>query len=199
MGGFMADETINKELLSGERVLWSGRPDTKKIFSSSDLFLVPFSLLWAGFAIFWEYNAITINITRSGLMGVVFPVFGGFFVVMGLYMMFGRFIYKFYDKKNTVYAITNKRILIVRGLFGKKVNALFIDKIDNVIKSNGSGGFGNIVFGNQQFGYGMYGNSGWPLSYGHGITAPAFYDIAEVDRVYDIFQHGRTAEVEGRK
>jgi hypothetical protein len=44
---------IQPELLSGESLLWSGQPLRRVIFHQRDLFTIPFSLLWGGFAIFW--------------------------------------------------------------------------------------------------------------------------------------------------
>ena len=45
---------IQPELLSGESILWTGQPNPRIVFHKEDLFLIPFSLLWGGFAIVWE-------------------------------------------------------------------------------------------------------------------------------------------------
>lgn len=74
-----------------ERPLWVGQPDPSKHFSSADRFLVPFSLLWASFAVFWEVSAIFVQPSGESTR-LFFPLFGLFFVVMGLYFVFGRFI-----------------------------------------------------------------------------------------------------------
>ena len=47
------DDAFRGRLLAGERVMWSGRPARGVMFTARDIFLVPFSVVWVGFAIFW--------------------------------------------------------------------------------------------------------------------------------------------------
>lgn len=94
-------------LTAGERVLWSGTPDSSVVLSPGDALLIPFSLLWAGFAVFWEYSALS----HSGAPGF-FPIFGGFFVVIGLYMVFFRFIVGNYRRRTTTYVLTTRRAIV---------------------------------------------------------------------------------------
>jgi len=85
---------VQPELTSGETVLWAGQPDTHVIFHREDLIMVPFSLLWGGFAVFWEAGA-------SGYWGTgahpsaqwTFGMLWGIpFVLIGQYIIWGRFL-----------------------------------------------------------------------------------------------------------
>ena len=101
-------DRIRAGLLSGEHLLWTGRPDPRVLFTAADGFLVPFSLLWCGFAIFWFVGA-----SRSAGLG--FASFGLVFVAVGLYFVLGRFIYKAHRKRVTAYAVTDRRVLVATG------------------------------------------------------------------------------------
>jgi hypothetical protein len=50
-------DVFSPELLPGETVQWTGRPNAAVIFHKEDWAMIPFSLLWGGFAIFWLLGA----------------------------------------------------------------------------------------------------------------------------------------------
>lgn len=178
------EQAFRDELLPGESVLWAGQPSTKVIFTKSDIFLVPFSLLWGGFAIFWELSVLRIAIDPRNYEGppAFFLLFGAFFVLVGLYFIFGRFIYKNWSKKHTYYAVTNQRVLVGTRGGGTQVQAAFIDAIPSISKSVRTDGIGTLVFG-----VGMYQNTGMEFfGANYGTIVPAFYDVPDAQRVYEL-------------
>ena len=96
-------------LIGDEYILWKGKPESGKLITSADAVMIPFSLVWCGFAIFWELTVLT-----SGAP-FFFALFGLPFVGIGLYLVFGRFFLTAYMRKRTFYVITNKKIIRLRG------------------------------------------------------------------------------------
>lgn len=181
----MNKDVFQKELLQGERILWIGQPDPSVRFAKADAFLIPFSILWGGFALFWEGAALTAVGASKDPAALIFPLFGIPFVVIGLYFIFGRFWYKAKKKKRTYYAVTDKRVLVLSDFFSRHFEAAFINSIPVINKSVKTSGTGTIIFGNTNFFATMYGNTGMDFfaSY-YGVSAPAFYDIKDVESVY---------------
>ena len=81
------ENTLTQSLDGGERLLWLGQPRSGIRLRAQDAFLIPFSLLWGGFAIFWELMALTATSKAPGPVAVVFPLFGLPFVFVGLYLI----------------------------------------------------------------------------------------------------------------
>lgn len=140
-------------LVDGEYVVWKGKPEKGNLLTASDLFLIPFSLLWCAFAIFWEVTAI-----NSGAP-FFFAVFGLCFLCAGLYMMFGRFLRSAYIRKRTAYVITNKKIIRLQGNKVDMLHGSALPPMHVVIHKNGNGTIGflqdNYHYRNSLF-YGRY-------------------------------------------
>lgn len=131
--------------LSGdEYILWTGKPGKGRLLSPADAFLIPFSLFWCGFAVFWEVIAIT-----SGAPPF-FALFGLPFILVGLYLVFGRFIHALLLRKRTFYVITSKRILCKKG---NRIDLLDGKDLPPMQIRLHSDGFGTITFGEEGYHY----------------------------------------------
>lgn len=175
---------IDRELMAGEKLLWSGKPNASKLFSPSDAFLIPFSLLWGGFAYFWEATVIV-----SGAP-LLFKLWGIPFVVIGTYMIFGRFFVKRRINENTAYAITDKRVLIVTTWPTRNLTALDLRTLPSTTLREGNDGGGHIVLGTDPFGMACYADTGMDL-FGQTRGAPALRNLANVRRVYEQIEKAR--------
>lgn len=68
--------------------------------------MIPFSIMWCAFAVFWESSVVT------GRGSVFAELWGVPFMVIGVYLVVGRFAYKRYRKGRTAYGITSQRAVI---------------------------------------------------------------------------------------
>ena len=125
-------------LTAGEAVLWRGKPGKGHILTGQDVFMIPFSILWCGFAIFWETSVIL-----SGAP-VLFALWGIPFVCVGLYLVFGRFLWTAWIRKRTAYVITNKKILRARG---NRIDMLDRSNLPPMYVTARRDGSGTIRFG----------------------------------------------------
>lgn len=166
------------ELLDGEEILWMGQGDKWRLFNRQDLFLIPFSLFWCSIAI----PMLISGFVTGNIIFILLP--HGW---IGLYMLFGRFIVKYLNKEKTYYAVTNYRILIVSGLFNRRLQTFSLNNLPTLEKRIGWGGVGTLIFAETPSkswwnrSRTSYSNTGMEI-FGQGEAG--FYDIHEVDEVY---------------
>lgn len=138
---FETSRKIQSYLSSEERLIWSGKPGQGIIFRPSDALLIPFSLLWGGFAFFWEYSVYTSNAP------VFFLLFGGIFVLIGVYFIIGRFLLDTFIRSKTCYGVTDNRVLIITEFPSLKIKTLNLPAISDITYTVRYRGIGNINFG----------------------------------------------------
>lgn len=177
------NEVIKEQLENNERLFWSGQPAQGVKITGSDAFLIPFSLLWGGFAIFWEAPVIS-----SGAP-FFFMLFGIPFVLIGLYLIIGRFFIDAKQRQNTFYGITDKRVIIASGLFNQSTNSIYLDSISEMSVSTKASGSGTITFGRQNPMYSMFNSVSWPGLSKHAV--PSFYLIPDVKTVNKIIRENQ--------
>lgn len=184
------ESTLSQHLDPGERLLWSGQPRGGIRLRAQDAFLIPLSILWCGFAIFWEASVI-----RSGAP-FFFMLWGIPFVCVGLFFVFGRFFLDAHSRARTAYGVTSERILILSGLFSQQTKSLQLRTLTDVSLIQRSDGSGTITFGPTHYMNAIFPAGAWP---GTGRYAPPSFDLIErAKEVYDIVrnaQRGATANV----
>jgi len=112
---------FNKILEQDEKILWEGRPQFLPFFASSfitSIFGLPFLIIGA---------IVLITAIKAGnFLIFIFPHFW-----IGLVMVFGSPLYQILVYKYMYYAITNKGVLIQKGLIGRDFEMVDFDKITN--------------------------------------------------------------------
>lgn len=80
-----------------------------------DTMLIPFSLLWGGFAIFWNASVWGLTFGQPGIGSpdIFFKLWGLPFLIVGFYMIVGRFFHDAHIRQRTLYAVTDQRIMIL--------------------------------------------------------------------------------------
>jgi hypothetical protein len=177
--------SIERELGPGERLLWKGRPRGGIRLRGADVLMIPFSLLWAGFAIFWEYMVL-LKVPKNDPAGWLSPLFGIPFVLAGLYIVFGRFLVDAKIRQSTEYAVTNRRAIIVSTLFGRKTRSINLQATPDISLSERADRSGTISFGSGAPSYGWWSQRNlWSPNAG---SQPAFEMIDDVRSVYDLIE-----------
>jgi hypothetical protein len=174
------EETLRQHLDPGERLLWSGQPRTGLRLRTQDAFLVPFSLLWCGFAIFWETSVLNRDAPPF------FAIWGIPFVLVGLYIVFGRFFVDAKARGRTVYGVTNERILFVGGLLARQIKSLPIKNLADITLTERRDGSGTITFGQVPFRLDFFPTGSWPG--GRRQMPPSFDFIEHAREVYDVIR-----------
>ncbi len=184
-----AEHLIRRELGPGERLLWSGQPRRGIRLQPADAVFISFTLLWSGFAIVWEYQAI------EGA-GLFFALAGVPFILIGVYMIVGRFFADARRRAKTAYALTDQRVLIVSDFFGRRLTSLPLATSIELSVTERADRSGTTTFGRAQPMQSWTASIPWPGT--NVYAAPSFEQIEEVRQVYDLVSNAQRAVQEKR-
>jgi hypothetical protein len=177
------DPEITQELTDTERLLWAGQPRQGIVLRPSDAFMIPFSLFWGGFSLFWEAGVI--------LEGApwFFVLWGVPFVLVGLYLIAGRFLWDARRRSRTFYGLTDQRAIIVSNGTSRKVTSLNLKTLSEISLTEKSDGTGTITFGPMNLLAWWSGGTNWP---GAPQGPPSFEMVQDAEEVYDILRQAQS-------
>jgi hypothetical protein len=157
------ETSISNELVEGEQLLWSGRPEPggKSITSPARVFLIigliyfPLGLLLVALGLILLF-AVPGAANSGGYLGALIP--GGVFFIIGLVFLIIGLVARF-PTKNTSYAITDRRVIILRS--GRYLRAISYHKraITQVQRLERPDGSGDLIFSGTALPYGNYYNN----------------------------------------
>ena len=183
---------LQTHLRADEQLLWHGVPDQRVLFAPADAFLIPFSIMWCAFAVFWEATVVA-----AGGPGFA-QAWGIPFVAAGAYFVVGRFAYKRYRKRRTAYGITSQRAMIADH---RTFSDMPLQNQPVTVRKSNDGLHASVVFGSTDSrprGIGFrsaawnYANTGLE-PFARGASQPfAFYDVANPDAMLAALDQART-------
>jgi uncharacterized membrane protein len=183
------DMSLLQNLVTGEKILWQGAPAGGIRFRRSDFLLIPFGLVFFGFSLFWETTAATMigGDHDQPMIASIFPIFGIPFILVGFYLVIGRFFWDAYSRKRSTYVLTNRRALIETTAFGSKLISVTLLDLPEVALEQRADGSGTVVLG-QDIQTGSGDNS-------RTKRAPRFEFIPDAQRVYKLVEEARSKGV----
>lgn len=175
-----AEAVVQGQLRPGEKLLWAGQPKSGFVLRPTDALLIPFSLLWGGFALFWEWSVLSFG------GSTFFALWGIPFVLAGIYFIAGRFFVDASVRARTYYGVTPERVIIVTGAGGKKVKSLNLRTLTDLSLDERGDGSGTITFGATLPMAWWTTGLAWPGA--DRYLPPSFAMIASARSVYDTIQ-----------
>lgn len=178
---------LQPELFSGERIYWAAMPNPRIIFHSDDWSVIPFSLMWTGFFVFWEGQALGFwRDNAKPYAPSTFEILWGVpFLLFGQYMVWGRFFGDAWIKRRTYYAVTNRRVLILQEGWKRKTQFSFLESIPEI--SSEGGDVGTLWLGTKLPILGSRGSAKRSISrFDIRDAVPTLADIDDVEAVHHL-------------
>jgi hypothetical protein len=142
------ESILRRELMPGERLLWSGRPDPSRLRAVFAIWF--FAVPWTAFALFWEAMALlpwmASSHTPLGIQwsfGIIFPLFGLPFIGIGLGMLWMPFKAR-RKAAQTIYGLTDRRMLRVTAGSKRESASVMIGQMGPIDVTADADGYGNL-------------------------------------------------------
>ena len=164
---------LGKVLDSNEKILWEGKPKFWPFFLGS-MALAIFGIFWLAISSVFAY----VSLISGFYLFFLFPHFW-----IGILLVFGPPIYTFLVYKNVHYVITDKRVIIQKGLVGRDFEMIDYDQITNAEVNVGvsdklfGGGSGSILIA-----------TAGSFTYVRNGVASRPYTVSHIENPYDVFK-----------
>ncbi|MDR0327359.1 MAG: hypothetical protein LBI05_03585 [Planctomycetaceae bacterium] len=138
-------DIVERELEPDETLLWIAQPHPA-FFAGYSLTAFLLAIPWTLFALFWICGAAGFQIPQQIGLGLLFPLFGVPFVLIGIALLCSPLLMR-RNLKKTVYAITDRRAIIFAGGFrSTNIVSRTPSQLHKLRRKEKSNGLGDVVF-----------------------------------------------------
>ena len=148
------DARVRSELLDGEKLLWTGQPRPDHM-ARQTWPIVLIGIIFTAFSVLWIAGVSGVLFGDAGgpmghgmgVIGLIFPLFGLPFLLIGV-LMFGSPFWVRRRARQTCYALTNRRaILWEAGWFGSvEIRTYGPTDLSKIRRVEYSSGAGDLIF-----------------------------------------------------
>lgn len=172
---------ISKILDRNEKTLWEGKPRFWPYLFSSSAITTIFGLFWMLFLIPFIVIALLDIALGSHIFGFGIVLLPHFWI--GIFLVVGIPLYLILVHKHIYYAITDKRVIIQKGLIGRDFEIVDFDQITN---AEVNVGFFDTLFGGKS-GTIIIASAG-TLTYSRQGAASKPYMLRNIPKPYEVFK-----------
>ncbi len=173
---------LNKVLDQNENVLWEGTPSFWPFLFGGSIITTIFGLFWMVFLIPFIGFAVYDILYGSHILGFGILLLPHFWVGIGL--VFGIPIYQILVFKHTYYAITDKRVILQKGLIGRDFEIVDFDQVSN---AEVNVGVFDKLFGGGNSGSILLSTAG-SITYARQGAVQKPYALRNITNPYDVFK-----------
>ncbi|MEW6712670.1 MAG: hypothetical protein AB1403_22825 [Candidatus Riflebacteria bacterium] len=140
------DSKLSKELVSDEQIEWKGMP-IPRLLKAETLAIFLFAIPWTAFSIFWICGAAGFKIpdfSKGFDPFMLFPLFGLPFLLIGLAMLASP-IFSYLADRKTLYAVTDRRVIIITGGRSYEIKSFLPEKISELTRRERAAA-GDLIF-----------------------------------------------------
>ncbi len=174
---------LNKVLNESEKVMWQGAPSFWPFFFGGSILTSLFGLFWMIFLIPFIWMAISDIFFGSHIYGFGILLLPHFWV--GVVLVFGIPIYQILVHRHTFYAITDKRVILQKGVIGRDFETIDFDQVTN---SEVNVGVFDKIFGNGNTGSILISTAGSFTYNRQGGMVQKPYTLRNIPNPYDAFK-----------
>lgn len=122
--------SLRTPLVEGEQVIWDAKPRKKAFIINQILPMMPFALLWLAFDSVALFSVFSTQEVPSQILLFLIPFFA--IHLFPVWLWLGNIFSSYKRWVNTVYYITDKRIIIQTGFIGIDYTTIYFKDISNV-------------------------------------------------------------------